>query len=305
MINLRKIFSLIFIGIFTYFLIDFIQQNSGLLENFKKLNFFLLIILLLLTLLNQFIKGYVNIYLFNSLNISMKLKESFEISYKNTLGNLIGPIKAGSGYKLHYMNKNYNVSPTQFVSLNTAYSVISIIVSIFILLITLLLANNTSPASIELLILLLFALSISTFLGVNLLLFFSKKVSITIISNFANGFKSVYLNKLNFIYILLIALFHQIYSIFIIFFIFEIFSFNIDLLSSAIYSTVGSLGNFANITPGNIGFYELVMISSNFLHGVSTEQVLISSVLARAISYCSVVFIYIYYLSKKLIQRTQ
>ena len=87
--------------------------------------------------------------------------------------------------------------------------------------------------------------------------------------------------------------------------LFEIFSFNIDLLSSAIYSTVGSLGNFANITPGNIGFYELVMISSNFLHGVSTEQVLISSVLARAISYCSVVFIYIYYLSKKLIQRTQ
>ena len=82
------------------------------------------------------------------------------------------------------------------------------------------------------------------------------------------------------------------------------FEFNISFINSVIYSSIGSLSTIAKITPGNIGVYEFLMISSIAFHGVQIEQVLISSIFIRSVSYILYLIIYIFLSIKTLTNRT-
>ena len=76
-----------------------------------------------------------NIYIFKSLDIILDKKEAIQLAYRNTFGNLLGPLKAGSGYKMHYLYKNYNLEPSKYISINTAYAFVSLFLNLLIFLI--------------------------------------------------------------------------------------------------------------------------------------------------------------------------
>ena len=78
------------------------------------------------------------------------------------------------------------------------------------------------------------------------------------------------------------------------------YEFEITFVNTVLYSTLGSFTSLVKITPGNIGFYELIMISTSSFHGIQTGQILNSSIFIRTISYFTIILIFIYNFLKNL-----
>ena len=81
------------------------------------------------------------------------------------------------------------------------------------------------------------------------------------------------------------------------------FEYKVNFVNSTIYSTIGSLNTLAEITPGNIGLFEVLMISSSSIHGVKINEILTSSIVMRIINYITIALIYTYNLINKLSDR--
>ncbi len=298
---MKKIINIAVLIAFLFFLFVFFNENRTYLDIFQKIKFSFILIFLLLNLLSYTIKSFINIYIFRSINITLSFIEAFNLSYKNTVGNLLGPLKAGSGYKLHYMYKNYDVSPTMFISTNTAYAAISILINLLILLLIIIFKidqNQFSSAQIILFLLITFGIFI---LSIKILIRNIDNLKINFLKNFAKGFVSLFTNKALFLKIIIITLIFTFLDISILFFIFSMYEFNIDFISAALYTTFGSFASLVKITPGNIGVYELIMISTSALHGIETGEILSSSIFSRAIGYLTIILIFLYNFVKSLI----
>ncbi len=298
---MKKIINFLVLSVFLFFLIDFFYENKIYLEIFNKIKFQYILAFILLNLINYFLKTFINIYIFESINIKLSFSEAFNLSFKNTVGNLLGPLKAGSGYKLHYMFKNYDVSPTMYISTNTAYAAISIFINFLILFLLTVFELNIIELSIFRIFLILISLSSIIVLTINFLTKNIEKIKLNFLKNFTIGFLSLFINKILFFKLILLSLIFTILNISILYFVFSMYGFEITFVSTVLYSTLGSFTSLVKITPGNIGFYELIMISMSSFHGIQIGQILNSSIFIRTISYLTIILIFIYNFLKNLL----
>lgn len=304
-LNKKKILSYSILFLVLYFFSKFISENRSILENFKSIDLSNFILFLLFNLLNMLIRTYINIYLFRSLDVSLQFKEAFELVYKNTIGNLIGPLKAGSGYKLHYINKHYKVPASQYISLNTAYSLLSLVLNLFILFISLIIVRDFNYFNKYYFLFIFIGLLMSLFIFYKILIIVGRNTKIEILKSFSSGFVSMFKHTWNFTFLATVTFLFILLNIFTLFIAFRIFDFNVTLLNSTIYSSIGSFTSIAKVTPGNIGLYEFLMISSNALHGVNVEEILVSSIFLRAISYLLLFLLYLLSRIRYLFQRAK
>lgn len=192
---MKKIINFLFLSVFLFYLIDFFYENKIYLEIFKKIKFQYILAFILLNLINYFLKSLINIYIFKSINITLSFHEAFNLSFKNTVGNLLGPLKAGSGYKLHYMFKNYDVSPTMYISTNTAYAVISIFINLLILFLLIVFELNIINLSLLQIFLTLISLFSIIVITINFLTKNINKIRFNFLKNFTSGFISLFIDK--------------------------------------------------------------------------------------------------------------
>ena len=297
---MKKIINFFVLSVFLFFLIDFFYENKIYIEIFKKIKFQYILAFILLNLRSYFLKSLINIYIFESINITLSFSEAFNLSFKNTVGNLLGPLKAGSGYKLHYMFKNYDVSPTMYISTNTAYAVISIFINFLILFLLIVFELNIINLSLLQIFLILISLFSIIVLTINFLTKNIDKIRFNFLKNFISGFISLFINKNLFFKLILLSLIFTTLNISILYFVFLMYEFEITFVNTVLYSTLGSFTSLVKITPGNIGFYELIMISTSSFHGIQTGQILNSSIFIRTISYFTIILIFIYNFLKNL-----
>ena len=297
---MKKIINFFVLSVFLFFLVDFFYENKIYIEVFKKIKFQYILAFILLNLISYFLKSFINIYIFESINITLSFSEAFNLSFKNTVGNLLGPLKAGSGYKLHYMFKNYDVSPTMYISTNTAYAVISIFINFLILFLLIVFELNTITLSILQIFVILISLFSIIALTINFLTKNIDKIRFNFLKNFIYGFISLFINKNLFFKLILLSLIFTTLNISVLYFVFLMYEFEITFVNTVLYSTLGSFTSLVKITPGNIGFYELIMISTSSFHGIQTGQILNSSIFIRTISYFTIILIFIYNFLKNL-----
>ena len=107
---MKRLINLTILSIFVFFLFSYFNQNKEIISFFYKINIWYIFLFLNLAILNFIFRTFFNIYIFKSIGISVSVRESFDLVLKNTIGNLLGPLKAGAGHNLHYMYKNYNLS---------------------------------------------------------------------------------------------------------------------------------------------------------------------------------------------------
>ena len=193
--KIKNILSFLLLSVFLYYFYVYFNENREIFEIFYKIHLKFIVTLIILNLINYFFRGFLNIYIFRSLDIILNKKEAFQLAYRNTFGNLLGPLKAGSGYKMHYIYKNYNLEPSKYISLNTAYAFVSLFLNLLIFLIY---SNNLEIFSMSEIISIL-----SIFALVSYLVFYTSqrletKIEIKIIKNFIIGFNALFLNKKKF-----------------------------------------------------------------------------------------------------------
>ena len=122
----------------------------------------------------------------------------------------------------------------------------------------------------------------------------NEKINLKILRNFVIGFLSLFKDKLLFIKITITATLYSIYNVLILYLTFEMFDFGIKFKNTLLYTTLGSFTSLVKLTPGNIGFYEFVMISSSGFHGIGTDEVLMSSIFLRGSNYISIIVLFIF-----------
>jgi len=59
---------------------------------------------------------------------------------------------------------------------------------------------------------------------------------------------------------------------------------DIQFMNSFFYSTISALSNIINLTPGGLGINEAILMFSSDVIGISSEIILLGSLLLRAIS---------------------
>lgn len=305
MINakLKTTLSFIFFAIFIYFFYLYLNENSDIINLLKEIPLISVLIFFILNLFSYTIKALLNIYLFKSLEIDLSFKEAFYLVYMNTLGNLLGPLKAGSAYKLQYFYKKYKLQVSKFISLNTSYAILSIFLNFLLIILILPLTGiESSLISVFNSGVLILLTTFIFFLLFKITISSEQYFNSTMLKNFTTGFNSLLTYKNNFVKLGLITLIQIIFSTYCIYYSFEIFAFDISFLNSLFYTAIGSFSGVVKITPGNIGFYEVLMIWSQNLHGVITSQIIISSVFIRLVSYLSLFALSIYYFLIKLLK---
>ena len=278
---MSKIIQIIITITSLFYFIYFIQNNNELLKNIIEITIFEIILVLILKILNILFLSNININILKYLNIELPQLESLNITVKNTLGNLTTPLKLGTGYKVSYLKDKYKIKITEFIFWNTIFSIINLIPIIFFFILFSLLIKAQFIFGYELSSLLLFfILLVSLFL-------ISKS---TVLNSKIEKFR--YFSKRNFL-IQVSNFLYFLSSCLIVFIIASNFTNEIQFFSSVSYNTLNSFVNLINLTPGNIGVKETILIIFNDIHQLSFQVVIITSAIERLLTIISLFFMQI------------
>lgn len=297
--NLLKHKSTFFLLIFLLVFYNYLKNNLEIINNFKNFNFSLIFFLYFFSFLNYFSKAKINISLYKFLKLNLGLYESLMLITKSTAINLSSPANLGAGYKFHYLKKNFNLDYFDNFSINTAYAIFlnfTYIIFSYLLIIF----QSTWMLYIELLVtfLILLIIFILFFLIKKLDLFskiknnnnyFSKFVT-----RFSSGFSIFKEEKQNTIKIFFDSLMYISVTTAYMYLIFSSFGFSIPIKSILLLHFLSSLIGIIKLTPGNIGFLEIVLIFFQGIHGISTNQIILFSICSRFLSFSSILLILLF-----------
>ena len=260
------------------YFIYFIRTNTELLKNFQNISFFELVLIFMLKLLSIFCLSNININILKNLNINLHQRESAELTIRNTLGNLTTPFKLGTGYKVSFLKNRYDFKLTDFIYWNTFFSVLNL-VPLTLLFITISGWSNASFLEGNYIYLLigLSLIFIITFFIYNLNFFKNKIYPYSLISS--NNFKIQVSNLVYFFS-----------SSTIIYILASNFTLSIEYYSALSYSFLNSFINLINLTPGNIGIKETVLILLDDIHSLSFQVIIIISFIERVITFFALLF---------------
>jgi len=266
---------LIIILSITYF-IYFVFQNRNFFSDLKEIGLIIILMLFLMKILNIMFLSNINLRILKYLNINLTLSESVMITTKNSIGNLSSPFKLGSGYKISYLKENYDLNIKNYILLNSFFAILNIFPIVLLFL-----SYGASLSLFENLVTSIFVISICI-----LIFIFSFKLSIK--SNFLGSLD--FLNYDNAL-IQINNLMFFISNCIIVYLIAIQFNSDISFFSSVAFTTLGSFVNLINLTPGNIGIKESILLIFNGLHGYSLYMLIFISFLERFLSFVALFLI--------------
>ena len=285
--NLSNLLFIFFIIVFSIFIFNN-QDDLINLFNFNFLDLFLLTFFFIITYL---VKTKINQNIYLTKNIDMSFNETLKLIINSTAGNLSTPFSLGTGYKFHYLKKNYGLTYSQNLNINIYYSLFTNLIFVLIILITTFL-NFIYVDSIFLNFIFLWLL---IFLSGIALLFVSSKGYKFKYLNVLNSFslKSFHLSgskitKLFCLTILLISI-----NIFSHIYLFNLLNIQINNLQIIAFVCLSGLANIIKFTPGNFGINESLLIISNLYHGLVPVQVIVVSLIFRFFSWINILIFYI------------
>ena len=257
-----------FIGyISVLILIYFIYENIEFLDLFKTLNFIEISFIVLLLTFRIYINSLQNLYLYKFINISLSKSESINLFLKSNIANSLAFMNLGGGYKALFLKKKFKLKFRNYLFLNTIFSGYKTLIYLFLFFLFLVLNNKINNN----LYLLFFLLPLVIYLILTLIN--PKKLNFWLLE--IKKYKILFL-KLN---INLFLLFFLIK--FILFKYFQLFDLSKLYIYIIVFFLVGFISVLINVTPGNIGFKEAVLIFTSGLHNVPQIEILTISLFSR------------------------
>lgn len=283
---LKKLFTLIRNKLRTLLVVGFIFVfGTFIFSNYEKIFLAIeeitlsdLVLLFVLIFIGQLLKAIINIKLYNLIDIRLKMLESLDLVFINSVGNNLGPLSLGAGYKFSYLNEKHRLNFSEFFSINFLFSIVSALTSLIFIFVFL--GINYITYLIPFLILAVFFLVFrhkivnwvkNIFPIENINTFFTKLINNTNGKNLFSMFLLIVLQ------ILLNSLIY--YTIFKALKIPALFD------SAFMYTNIGTVTNLVKLTPGNLGFLELVLISMKNILGLTTSDILSTTIVSRIGSY--------------------
>ena len=289
--------SYIFLTFFLFTFYSYLQENLEVFNKISSIKIVNIFIIFLVSFTIYLIKAKINVDVYSFSKIRLPMLEALRIISRSTAINLSGPANIGAGYKLHYLKKKYDLNIIENISINTAYA---FYLNYFYIIIIFLITLSSNQTGFEnsfylnsFLISVIFALFIFLkIISSNKLEKIKIKILKDTIEKLLLGFRyfkedSENLRKLIFSSLIYIAI-----SIIYLQAVMSSLSFNISLYSLLVLHCLSSVVNLIKLTPGNIGFLEISLIFLQGLHGITTNQIIIFSVVSRIVSFTSLLLLF-------------
>ena len=270
--KIYKFLRLLILATSIVYFFYFIYKNISILDNIKNFDIQAIALIILLKVINVKLLANINLYILKYLDIKLTNSESLDLTVKNTLGNLSSPLRLGSGYKLSYLKNRYDFKIKDFLIWHTFFGIL-----------------NLFPL---MLIFFMYAIYFDVDLIVNnlILIFGVVALFITFLYLIENdvvkqrySINFSFFSKNNLMIQTNNVLFFFSNSL-IVFIILESLTVKISFFSALAYSFLSSFVNLLNVTPGNIGVKEGLIILFNQVHKISYLSIIVTSFIERLAS---------------------
>ena len=229
------------------FFVYYFYQNRNLIST-DDFNFVFIIPIIIFSIGRYFINALIDIKLLQNFDVSLSFSESLNLTVLNTFGNLIAPLKVGSGIKIAYLKSKHKLSIYKYLILNTQYSFLYLALSGFLLFFVIFIYEEEYENQAGILLFIFSALIILFFIFVRRFNFENKKDKYNkyfydFISMF--NFTTIRLNIKN---IILFSLLHLFFGFMNIFLIFLFLKFDNKFLESLYFNFITNLSSIVTLT---------------------------------------------------------
>lgn len=283
---ISNILFLFFIAAFSFFT----YQNKSDLNNLFEFNLFNLSLLVVLYALSYLAKAKMNQHLYSTKDISMSFIEALRLIINSTAGNLSTPFSLGTGYKFHYLKKNYKLDYAEHLNINIYYTLFTNLIYVLLLMtISFLNYQNGNQEFFNF----TFIWVLIFLIGLYIFFILSKEIK-TKNLNFLNRYSlrslTLSFSKIMnlFVYTSLIITINVLSHLYL----FGLLGLEITTSQVIAYACLSGLANIIKFTPGNFGINESALILSNLYHGLGPLEIIISSLIFRFFSWLNILLYY-------------
>jgi uncharacterized protein (TIRG00374 family) len=278
------------------------------LESFRPLlglNYIYLVFIAVLTVLGIVVNGLFTKVVMSFFDKTIDAKESVFVSLIATAGNFFAPAGSGFGFRAIYLKKKHKLSYSDYISmLSGNYVMVFAVVSLVGMISLLMIQTRDTIAAVEATLWAVFggqfAFSlVLLFVKIPKRLLKERKGGgyvnkfLRIIVSISEGWNKITSDKMLVWKLLGLILLNTAISVASMALIMKSLGFGFTFPALLLFSALGSLSTFINITPANLGVKEAVYLASASVLNFTTEQILSIALVERGVLFFVIALLWI------------
>jgi len=272
--------ALVFMGWYLY-------NNRDIFNNLRQISTLDILLIAVLQPINILIAGTINKWIIDSIDRSIPWSDSLMLQFANNFVNRF-IAQGGAVYRSAYLKTQYNFPFSKFLASLGGVYIIGFIANAamgLLLVVFFYLVN-------DLFNIYMLGLFLALLLGMLILLIIKPQFKSTRwvfkkVNQVINGWNQIKGDRMLVFKIFCLSALGLINASLIVFIAYRALDVEIQFMNSFFYSTISSLSNIFNLTPGGLGINEAILMFSSDVIGVSSEVILLGSLMLRAISMIS------------------
>jgi uncharacterized protein (TIRG00374 family) len=285
---IRQFLALLVLAIFIAYFI----ANKEKFRILLHMNFWLLILVATCYVMAIISNGIFTKFILEPFGKYISIVESFYVSLISSVGNFFAPTGVGFAFRAVYLKQKHGLQYSDYISTLSGNYILVFLVNSIIALYSLAMLRNSSSAKFETLVIIFGLMLIGS-----LILCFIK-----IPKSAENKLKNMHLRKVGNILVRIIngwsmitahknlmarltglTVFNAGLSLAIIWLIITSLHLSASFPALLLFSVLGTLSLFINITPANLGVKEAIYLFSSTILGFSTTQILSIALIDRGV----------------------
>ena len=306
----RKISLILTLLIILSFIAYFIL-NSHQFEPLLHINPSLLLIIAMADIVSIAVSGLFTKFILRPFKKHISLRESFFVSLISSVGNFFAPVGAGFGFRAVYLKRKFGLPYNEYISTLSGNYILVFLVNSFFGLIALYTLRSRHDSEYGVLV-----------IAFALVFFFSLILSVVKIpvadninvqrsrygrsltknlARITHGWNHIISHKRLMAQLAGLTVLNLFITMFITFTIIKSLHLSVTVGPLLLFSVLGSLSLFINITPANLGIKEAIYLFSSSVLGFSTTQILSIALIDRGVLFS--VLLILWLLSPRLNKR--
>lgn len=299
--TISKIITVAVVALFIWYFFSHIKDFSLLLN----INPVFVVLLIIIDILAIIVNGIFMKWSISLFGKNIKFGESVRVSLISAAGNFFAPAGSGLGFRAIYLKKRHGLSYSNYLSIIFCNYVIVFFVSSLLGLISLYILRGYASPGFMVLTLFFLALLVASFSaffirvktnsqgGIHKIKLLKRPVEI--LQQMAKGWSLILANKKAAMKLVMLVVFITGLMIFGTYSNISALGLRLSPASLLLFSILGSLSLFINITPGNLGVKEAVYITFSAVIGLTTPQILSIALVDRAIMFIVLFLLWLIY----------
>ena len=295
----RLISTVLVLAVFiAYFLLN-VQKFKPLLN----INFLLLLVVALGNILGIFINGLFTKFILEPFKKYISIVETFYVSVISSIGNFFAPAGTGFGIRAVYLKKKHGLPYSEFIStLSGNYILVFLVNSLIGLLALYLLKDEYSSQYLALTGIFGAMFIVSLLLSIIRIPILrtsaSKKTKLSSVVEtlyrVTHGWNKIVANKKLILELFCLTFANFLLTVFTYWAIIHSLHLTIAFPALLLFSVLGSLSIFINITPANLGIKEAIYIFFSSILGFSISEIILIALVERGVQFVVLLALWLY-----------